>query len=543
MASPKDDGNEASRSVYGSEGTRMRAVLIATGEWRETGSLADWQPVPLIPLLDRPLIQHLVEFLARQGIRQYDFVLHHQPNKIEDHLEDGTRWGSKFIFHLVRDCVHPYERLPHLDLTTADNKPLLFGHADRMPLLNLAEIQARHASVAPLLFYWKDLDGNKQWSGWALLSPPHFAGLSTEVDEKAFYEHLQRLATSEQHWAEIPAPLNLSSFKDVLGAQRAVLEKRFADLFLTGREVEPGIWISRNVVLHPTAQVLAPAYLGENLQIGAMVTIGPNAVIGANSMIDRGSSVTNALVLPGSYIGQYLAVEDAILDRNRLLQSGPDGVTIIKDDFLFASLSDYAFGRALGGGLSRLTAFLLFVLFSPVLLGMLLARKLTGRPWVEKRSVVQTPAEADEITWREIGLCTLIDSSVAPPIHWGLHRNYRDLFMRFVPALWNVVRGQIRLVGLPPRTREEINSLPSEWRGLYLRCKSGLVTELAARGLADVTEDEIYASEAYYAALADWKYDLKLLTMYLLCTLFFIRPPRERVARSEQMFPDEQMVQ
>ena len=75
----------------------MRAVLIATGEWRDAAALAEWYPVPLVPLHDRPLIQHIVEFFARQGIRQYDIVLSHQPEKIEHHLEDGDGvWRSRY---------------------------------------------------------------------------------------------------------------------------------------------------------------------------------------------------------------------------------------------------------------------------------------------------------------------------------------------------------------------------------------------------------------------------------------------------------------
>ncbi len=509
----------------------MRAVIMATGEWTNEAALADWYPVPLMHLLDRPFLQHLVEFFARQGVRRYDFILSHLPEKIEHHLEDGARWGSQFTYHLVRDPARPYWLLKTIDLTTANHERLLFGHADTLPPLALEEIHTQRPGVEPLLFTHGP---DRAWTGWALLTREHLSTLASDADRTRITQHLRDLAMNEQHWYEVGKPLRMGDFGDILAAQNQVMNKEFPELLLGAREIEPRVWLSRNVVLHPTAQVIPPIYLGENCEIGAMVKLGPHAVVGNDCIVDRGCTVTNALILPGSYVGQELDLDEVIIDRNRLLKGGPDGTTVITDDFILGTLSDYAIGRTLAGFLSRVSACLLLLLFAPLFLITWIFRRLNTTP------VIQMPAPPEEMGWRNIALYTFVPTETAlGPIRPGLQRSWSDFVFRFLPGLLNVAKGELRLVGVPPRSRAEIEQLPPEWRSLYLRCKAGLVTEASIRYGPNPSEDEIYAAEAYYAAVVNGRYDFTLIVTYLIRTLLRLRSPQERLAEAKQMAWDD----
>src|SRR6266851_8068034 len=162
----------------------MRAVIIATGESQGIKPLDDHYPVPLLPLVDRPFIQHVVEYYAAQGVTQFDFVLSRFPEKIEHHLDDGTRWGAKFRFHLARDSSFPYRVLKALDWASGDG-PILFGHADRLPLVPLRDVET--SSTGPVLFCCADQEDTgqaaRQWTGWGLLQLEHFASLPAGADE------------------------------------------------------------------------------------------------------------------------------------------------------------------------------------------------------------------------------------------------------------------------------------------------------------------------------------------------------------------------
>ena len=73
----------------------MKAVLIATGELTETRFAGDPYLTCLLPLMDRPFIQHVVECLVTQGLKDFTVILCQSPEKVEGLLGDGTRWGSR----------------------------------------------------------------------------------------------------------------------------------------------------------------------------------------------------------------------------------------------------------------------------------------------------------------------------------------------------------------------------------------------------------------------------------------------------------------
>ena len=106
---------------------------MAPGEAPCTAPLTERYPTPLLPLVDRPFLQHVIEFCVHQGVRRFDFVLSHLPEKVEEFLGGGERWGSSFTCHLAREPSRPYRLLRVLDFAGGPDEPVLFGHADRLP--------------------------------------------------------------------------------------------------------------------------------------------------------------------------------------------------------------------------------------------------------------------------------------------------------------------------------------------------------------------------------------------------------------------------
>jgi hypothetical protein len=100
---------------------------------------------------------------------------------------------------------------------------------------------------------------------------------------------------------------------------------------------------------------------------------------------------------------------------------------------------------------------------------------------------------------------------------------WRFLFFVFLPGLLSVVAGHCRLCGLPPRTPDEIQALPADWREFYLKSKPGLLTESLIQDGPHASDDERFASEAWYAAAAGIRHDLSMVKRFLQI-LFLGRP-------------------
>jgi lipopolysaccharide/colanic/teichoic acid biosynthesis glycosyltransferase len=100
------------------------------------------------------------------------------------------------------------------------------------------------------------------------------------------------------------------------------------------------------------------------------------------------------------------------------------------------------------------------------------------------------------------------------------------LLLRFLPALANVVKGDLGLVGLPARSPEEIQALPADWREVYLSGRAGIVTEAAVRCVERPTPDELYAAEALHVRLASGRRKAAALVSYLARCLLGCAPGR-----------------
>jgi NDP-sugar pyrophosphorylase family protein len=496
---------------------------MALGDTAALAPLNEQCPEPLLPLVDRPVLQHLIEYFANQGVKRFDIVLSHFPEKVEQFLGDGQRWGSSFTFHLARDPSRPYWLLKALNLSRPDRDPLLFGHADRIPPLALDTIRATLEGVEPLLFYSRPApEGPLQWTGWALISAEHIATLASDSDEKGLEEHLRRIAPGEQSFPEVGRPLDVSSFSSYLTAHHTILAKQFPGLLLNGREVEPGIWLSRNVVLHPTAQLFPPVYIGDNCEIGLGVKVGPDVVIGHGSVLDNHCMVTRSHILPGSYVGQHLELEDVLVDRNLLINARVGGAMKVKEVNILASMSEGHLWRGMTGLLARVLALILLVPAIPVLLLTALILKIARPgPVLHRKEVVQLPATGEPESWQTFKLWSF--AAFEEPDTEAPSCSLRRLFLQFLPALVNVLRGQLRFVGVPPRNRQEIQELSPHWRSLYLGSKPGIVTEAAVRYNVAPTEDESYSADTYYAVTARWSYDARLLGRYLARCVFGVR--------------------
>jgi NDP-sugar pyrophosphorylase family protein len=487
----------------------MRAVLVATGDAAALAPLTEREPVPLLPLVDRPLVQHVVESLVARGVRHIDFILSHLPEKLEAFLGDGRRWGCRFTFHLTRDPRRPYRLLKVLDLR---NAPILLGHADRLTSLP-EEILTGHSSAALL---WRESTSGetsrRHWAGWARLTPEAVAAIPGDPDEETLAAHLFH-SLPDDVWLEVPSPIPLQTFPEYFAAHEAVLSKKSPTPLTLGRETEPGIWLGRNVSIHPTARVQAPVYIGDNSAIGPAVALGPYAVVGGNCMLDAGCSVSHSVVFPGSYVGEHLELASVVVDRNTLVHPHFNEAVTIADPLLLGSLPELGVVPPLQALLSRVVAATLLVLALPVLLVTALYLKVRrSGPVCFRRRMVRLPAPATSRT-RTFDMWSFKADGNGAPCSWC------GLLLHFLPGLINIARGELSFVGLPPRSENEMEALPTEWQSLYRRSKAGLIGDWSFLIGAAMTVEERYAGEAYYTWAADWRYDVRVLAKYFLRVL------------------------
>jgi mannose-1-phosphate guanylyltransferase len=76
----------------------MRAMVLAAGLGTRLRPITYAMPKPMVPVLNRPVMEHILLLLGRHGFEQTIANLHWFPDLIEDHFGDGSRLGVELAY-------------------------------------------------------------------------------------------------------------------------------------------------------------------------------------------------------------------------------------------------------------------------------------------------------------------------------------------------------------------------------------------------------------------------------------------------------------
>ena len=74
-------------------GLPLNAVVMAGGYGTRLHPLTDETPKPMLPVGDRPLLEHIVASLRDAGIRNVHLTTHYRADQIAEHFGDGSKFG------------------------------------------------------------------------------------------------------------------------------------------------------------------------------------------------------------------------------------------------------------------------------------------------------------------------------------------------------------------------------------------------------------------------------------------------------------------
>jgi len=303
-----------------------------------------------------------------------------------------------------------------------------------------------------------------------------------------------------------------------------VLHGEFQGLLLSGRAVQPNSRLPRSARVHPSAQFLPPVHVGPGCEVAAGARVGPNVVLGPDCVIDRNATVANAVLLPGTFIGEGMDIEEAVVDRARIIPARTGRPIQSMEECAVGALAQYGLLTRGKSFASMALGLALLLLLSPLLLivALFLRASRGGKVWHAQRTL-RLPAGPDEETWSTFNLWSF--SPPQDPASWGESKraNLTHFVLDFLPALVNVARGDLRLVGLPARTPQEVRRLDPAWQSLYLQGRAGIISETFLN-VGFPLREEVYATEGFYVVTRGLVRDFNLFLLYLLRVLSKARP-------------------
>ena len=477
----------------------VQAIVLATSASGAFGPIVEHTPVEMMPLANQPLIGRVIGWLVGLGVKDITVLASQRVDVLSTFLDTGTRWGAKIKVVAAASDAAMFARLP--ELATADFA--LVGCASILPDLN-----------ADTMLHALDVKGgrfvlpNSEPLNWSCVARAFLNDTVRECPNLDEFERRFMLSgvatiTTGEHVLRTRSP------KELLASTRIILDGLRPDQLVPGACAEKGIYISRNVVLHPTVRITAPVVIGSDCNIDRSARIGPYAVIGDQTILDTHTILENAVVFPGTYIGPHLELSDVVVDHNSLAYGDDTGSVPVPDPFLLSASDTHYFGGTLRHFLRRAVAVVgLLILGIPIVILYLLGRIAGVKKPFRRIDAVKLPAASDPALWRAF---TYIEFDTTQRGAWQRFVTY--LHATRLPTYWNVAAGDVAWVGLRPLSQAEMNAMPTDWRQLYGSGKVGIVrlAELDLSFANDNPDDQTYSSEAYYVATHSLKTDLGIL--------------------------------
>jgi|WetSurMetagenome_2_1015567.scaffolds.fasta_scaffold49157_2 NDP-sugar pyrophosphorylase family protein len=493
----------------------MKAVILPAGTTETLKPLTSRMPEYLLPVVNKPVVEHLIELLYQHNIKDIILLLKHMPYETEKYFGDGSKWGCTITYSLIRDYHDPISSirkirskinepclcLPWNIITNLDISAFVESHEQSHADISIAETSKRDFLVDKRDFY-------------PFIITPDALSLLDEARPHQNLEHVIKTSfnngisynkISEEYDLKIIHNLN-----EYFQINQYVLCGGIDGIHIPGKEIQSGVHVGRGTRIHDDAIILPPALIGDNAHIKRDVFIGKNSIIGNNVILDVDASVRESIVLENTYIGPHNDVHQSIVRKNSLTSLPHLLDLFMQNDLILGDLNKKAAVCGLECFFNRAMALFLFILFSPVTTLLFLYHLLKpGSNYLISEE-------------RNGGFEVAVSQGTIRPKNFRFYYfRSRIPVLRKLPGLINVIKGDIRLVGNSVLTQDEASTIKEEWEFMRFNAPSGLFHPWETVHCNNPAWEEKIASENVYAATRSFKGDVKIL----LKTLTLIRSP------------------
>ena len=336
----------------------MKAMILAAGKGTRMQPLTHELPKPMIPVLGKPVMEYLVQQLARHGFDQIMVNVSHLAEQIETYFGDGRRWGVEigysFEGHIEegRIVAEPVgsaggikriqefggffddtflvvcgDAIIDLDLTTAVRKHWQSGALASVVVYDVPREKVPNYGVVvcdgegritsfqekPLIEEARSTLAN---TGIYLFEPGVLEMIPSGQEYDIGGDLLPRIVAEGHPFHAIDIPfqwVDIGRLSDYWETNQQVMWGSMRDVRMPGREVRPRIWTGLNVnVAWDDVRIEGPVYIGSNTCIEAGAEILGPTWISHGCHIHGGARVRRSMIFEYTRIGSRGSLNEAV---------------------------------------------------------------------------------------------------------------------------------------------------------------------------------------------------------------------------------------
>ncbi|HEY5194431.1 MAG TPA: NDP-sugar synthase [Solirubrobacteraceae bacterium] len=324
----------------------MRAMVLAAGLGTRLRPLTNEITKPMVPVLDRPVMAHIVDLLDRHGFNEVIANLHYFPESIKHYF--GERLSYRFEQELlgtaggVRGCAdffgsEPFVVISGDALTDIDLSAFAARHREAGGIATLAVKKVPDTREYGVVLH----DRDRRITGFQEKPTPEEAlsdlgncgiyifepEIFDYFPDRPFVDWAQDVFPTllendipfhvhevREYWNDVGslAELRQGTFDALRGELRLQVE---------GREVSPGLIVAGESVIPRSAEIEGSVWIGHDVELGEGVRLTGPLVLGDGARVGESAQLRDSIVLPGTTVAPGSILIGAIAGHAGILES------------------------------------------------------------------------------------------------------------------------------------------------------------------------------------------------------------------------------
>jgi len=132
----------------------MKAVILAGGLGTRLQPYTNSLPKPMLPLGEKPILEHLIEWIKKNGVKEIVLCVSYLRKKIEDYFGDGKKFGVKIEYAISKNPLATAGQLKTAEKFIDDTFVCLYGDSIyNFSLKNMISDHKRKKSTVTMSLY------------------------------------------------------------------------------------------------------------------------------------------------------------------------------------------------------------------------------------------------------------------------------------------------------------------------------------------------------------------------------------------------------
>ncbi len=331
----------------------VKAIIMAGGEGTRLRPLTCNRPKPMIPVINKPVIEHAVNLLKRHNITDIIISLYYLPENIQNYFGDGSEWDVNITYSVeetplgtaggVKQAIGKHNDtfivLSGDGIIDFDITEILNYHKSKQSEFTIMLTRVSKPTEYGIVITdengriqkflekpsWSEVFTDTANTGMYMIEPDiinEYVPANTKFDFSLnlfpiLMENKVPLYgyVAKGYWCDVG---NLNTYSQV---HKDILDG-LVSIEIPGKQISKNIWVGRDVDIHPEADIKAPVILGNFVRVKKGAEISEFSVIGDNCIIEDNASIRRSVILHSTVIGPKCELRGANIGKRCVLQEG-----------------------------------------------------------------------------------------------------------------------------------------------------------------------------------------------------------------------------